>query len=90
MDDHTQFAIGSGGPSLHGMGQPAYVLIEHLRRVGLRGTELARAQVNTIRLKVFTIAARVRVSVRRIVLHLSNSCPYQTLLQRLTAHLVPT
>ena len=68
----------------------AYVLIEHLRRVGLRGTELARAQVSTIRLKLFKIAARVRVSCRRIMLHLSSSCPYQPLLQRLTARLVPT
>ena len=68
----------------------AYVLIEHLRRVGLRGTELARAQVSTIRLKLFKIAARVRVSHRRIMLHLSSSCPYQPLLHRLTNRLVPT
>jgi len=68
----------------------AYVLIEHLRRVGLRGTELARAQVGTIRLKLFKIAARVRVSVRRIVLHLSSSYPYQPLLRRLADRLVPT
>ena len=68
----------------------AYVLVEHLRRVALRGTELARAQVSTIRLKLFKIAARVRVSVRRIVLHLSSCYPYQPLLQRLTARLVPT
>jgi len=68
----------------------AYVLIEHLRRVGLKGTELARAQVGTIRLKLFKIAARVRVSVRRVVLHLASSYPYQPLLQRLVARLVPT
>jgi hypothetical protein len=68
----------------------AYVLIEHLRREGLEGTELAGAQVETIRRKVFKIAARVRVSVRRIVLHLSSSCPYQPLLQRLVTRLVPT
>jgi hypothetical protein len=29
-------------------------------------------------------------SCRRIMLHLSSSCPYQPLLQRLTARLVPT
>jgi hypothetical protein len=68
----------------------AYVLMEHLRRVGLRGTELARAQVTTIRLKLFKIAARVRVSVRRVVLHLSSSCPYQPILRRLVRHLAPT
>ncbi len=57
----------------------AYVLIEHLRRVGLKDTELARAQVTTIRTKLFKIAARVTVSVRRIVFPLSSYCPYQQL-----------
>jgi len=51
----------------------AYVLIEHLRRVGLRGTELATAQVTTIRLKLFKVAARITTSVRRVVLHLSSA-----------------
>lgn len=67
----------------------AYVLIEHLRREALRGTEFARAQVSTIRLKLFKIAARVRTSVRRVVLHLSSSYPYQQLLCRLIARLAP-
>ena len=67
----------------------AYVLIEYLRREGLKGTELARAQVGTIRLKLLKVAARVRVSVRRIVLHLSSSYPYRRLLHRLIARLVP-
>lgn len=68
----------------------AYVLIEHLRRVGLRGTELARAQVTTIRLKLFKVAARVVTSVRRVVFHLSSNYPYQSLFRRLTARLTPT
>ncbi len=68
----------------------AYVLIEHLRREGLKGTELARAQVSTIRLKLFKIAARVVVTVRRIVLHLSSGYPYQNLLARLVPQLAPT
>jgi Transposase DDE domain group 1 len=33
----------------------AHVLCEALRGIGLKGTELARAQVNTIRLKLFKI-----------------------------------
>ena len=72
----------------------AYVLIEHLRRVGLQGTELQRAQVTTIRLKLFKIAARVVLSVRRVVLHLSSNYPYRPLFRRvadrLTGRLVPT
>ncbi len=67
----------------------AYVLIEHLRREALRGTELARAQVSTIRLKLFKIAARVTMSVRRIVFHLSSYSPYQQLFAYLVRRLTP-
>jgi hypothetical protein len=58
----------------------AYVLMEALRRLGLSGTELARAQVQTIRLKLFKIAARVMTSVRRVVFHLASSYPYRSIL----------
>jgi hypothetical protein len=67
----------------------AYVLIEHLRRVGLKGTELAKAQVGTIRLKLLKVAARVVTSVRRVVLHLSSAYPYQALFRLLVARLTP-
>ncbi len=71
----------------------AYVLMRTLRRVGLAGTELAQAQATTIRVKLLKIAARVKVSVRRIVLHLAGGCPYQSLFrraaQRLAAPLIP-
>jgi len=67
----------------------AYVLIEHLRRVGLQGTELAAAQVTTIRLKLFKVAARITTSVRRVVLHLSSAYPYQRLFALLVSRLVP-
>lgn len=68
----------------------AYVLMEHLRRIGLRGTELAKAQVTTIRVRLFKVAARVVTSVRRVVFHLPSSYPYQKLFRRLTARLTPT
>ena len=55
----------------------AYVLVQALRRTALEGTELARAQVGTIRLKLFKVAARVVVSARRVVFHLASSYPYQ-------------
>jgi len=67
----------------------AYVLIEHIRRTALKGTELAKAQVSTIRLKLFKIAARVITSVRRVVFHLSSSCPYQPLFRQVVERLVP-
>ena len=55
----------------------AYVLMASLRRTALAGTEWATAQVNTIRLKILKVAARVVVSVRRVVLHLSSAYPWQ-------------
>jgi len=55
----------------------AYVLMEALRRLGLRGTEWAEAQVDTIRLKLLKIGARIRISVRRIVLELSSAYPWK-------------
>jgi len=67
----------------------AYVLVETLRREGLAGTELASAQVQTIRLKLLKIGGRIVRSVRRVVLHLATPFPLQELfrvvLARLTA-----
>lgn len=57
----------------------AYVLVQALRRTVLVGTELAQAQVGTIRLKLFKIAARVVVTARRVVFHLASSYPYREL-----------
>ena len=55
------------------------ILIDHLRRTVLVGTELATAQVDTIRLKLLKIGAVVKTSVRRLVLHLSSAYPLQAL-----------
>jgi hypothetical protein len=67
----------------------AYVLIEHLRRTALAGTELQDAQVTTIRLKLLKIGARLTRSVRRVVLHLSGGYPLQELFRQVAARLVP-
>jgi hypothetical protein len=61
----------------------AYVLMSELRRVGLKGTELAKAQVGTIRTKLFKIGAFVKVSFRRIYLEMSSSYPYSNLFKRI-------
>jgi hypothetical protein len=66
----------------------AYVLVQALRRTVLCGTDLARAQVGTIRLKLFKIAARVVVSARRVVFHLASSYPYQEVFCSVYARLV--
>ncbi len=53
----------------------AYVLLDTLRRVGLRHTQFADAAVATIRLKLLKLGAQVRASVRRIVFALASGCP---------------
>ncbi|HEY5441328.1 MAG TPA: transposase [Gemmatimonadaceae bacterium] len=50
----------------------AYVLLHALRRLGLVGTDLARAQCQTIRLTLLKIGARLRVTVRNVWLALAT------------------
>jgi hypothetical protein len=65
----------------------AYILLDSLRRHTLSGTELAHAQVDTIRLKLLKIGARVVCSVRRIVIHLAEGYPLKDLFARILGHL---
>jgi hypothetical protein len=65
----------------------AYVLIDTLRRVGLKGTEMAQAEVNTIRLRLLKIGALVRVSVRKIWVSLASAHPAAPLFARVYATL---
>ena len=60
----------------------AYTLVEALRRLALKGTEWAQAQVDTIRLKLFKIGAIVHFSVRRVVLQMSSSYPWKDIFAR--------
>jgi hypothetical protein len=57
----------------------AYSLVCGLRRLGLRATQLARAQVNTIRLRLLKIGAQIRVTVRKVWIEMSSSFPLQNL-----------
>ncbi len=68
----------------------AYILIHHLREFDLKQTALCSAQVETVRRKLFKVAARITTSVRRVLLHLSSSHPYPRLFADLVARLVPT
>jgi hypothetical protein len=65
----------------------AYLLVNHLRHSGLRDTELARAQVSTIRCRLLKLGARVTVSVRRVVASLSSAFPLQALFAQVLANL---
>ncbi|HZL98683.1 MAG TPA: IS1380 family transposase [Planctomycetota bacterium] len=64
-----------------------YVLMHALRRLGLVGTELERAQCDTIRVRLLKIGARVKTSVRRVVVSLSEAFPLQELFARVLDHL---
>ena len=65
----------------------AYALMSGLRRLGLRSTEMAHAQVGTIRLRLLKIGAQIRVSVRKLWVQLSSSFPWQDLFRQVYAQL---
>ena len=54
----------------------AYLLMQALRRLGLRGTQMAAAQCNTIRLKLLKVGAQVKVTVRKVWISLAGGYPY--------------
>ena len=65
----------------------AYILVSGLRRIGLKGTELAEAQVSTIRTKLLKIGAQIRVTVRKVWVSMASSYPWQKLYQQVWANL---
>ena len=67
----------------------AYVLLETIRRLGLAGTELARAQVGTIRLKLLKLGAVIVRNTRRIRFFFSSAFPEQALFRHVVAVFAP-
>jgi len=65
----------------------AYTLMNALRRLGLKGTKLARARCDTIRLKLLKIGAQIKVTVRKVWVCLSESYPYQQLFKQVYENL---
>jgi len=65
----------------------AYVLVSGLRRLGLKATELAQAQVSTIRTKLLKIGAQIRVTVRKVWVSMASSYPWQDLYQQVWTNL---
>lgn len=65
----------------------AYILLNELRRLGLQGTELARARCDTIRTKLLKIGAQIRVTVRRVWVHLASPYPYMALWTQVVGNL---
>ena len=67
----------------------AYMLLEAIRRLALKGTELANAYVGTLRLKLLKVGAVILRNTRRIRFLLSSACPYQRLFFHVAARLAP-
>jgi hypothetical protein len=65
----------------------AYILMSGLRRIGLKATELAQAQVSTIRIKLLKIGAQIRVTVRKVWVSMASSYPWQDLYQQVWTNL---
>jgi hypothetical protein len=66
-----------------------YTLLAAIRRLGLAGTELARAQAGTLRLRLLKIGAVIVRNTRRVSFHLSRACPDQALFALAAARLKP-
>lgn len=65
----------------------AYSLLCGLRRLGLRATQFANAQVGTIRLRLLKIGAQIRVTVRKIWVQMASSFPLQSLFHQVVQQL---
>ena len=65
----------------------AYILIEGIRRLALQGTEFARAQSSTIRLKLFKIGAVIIRNTRCIRFLMSSNYPYQSTFNKVARRL---
>jgi hypothetical protein len=68
----------------------AYVILNELRSVELRGTKMAEATCQNIRLKLLKIGAHVKVSVRRVVFSMASGYPDQDLFQSVLSNLQRT
>jgi len=66
----------------------AYVLMQALRRLALVGTDMAKAQCDTIRLKLFKIGARIRITVRKVWVAYAGGYPYKRLYSQIVMNLM--
>ncbi len=65
----------------------AYGLMETIRRLALKGTEFARAQVTTLRLKLLKVGAVILRNTRRVRFLLSSAYPHQEIFRLAAARL---
>jgi len=65
----------------------AYLLMQALRRLGLKGTQMASAQCTTIRLKLLKLGAQIKVTVRKVWVSLAEGYPYADLFYQVLRNL---
>jgi hypothetical protein len=68
----------------------AYQLMQGLRRLGLKGTAMAQAQCQTIRLRLLKIGAQIRTSVRRVYFSLAAGYPFREIFAGVYRNLTST
>lgn len=68
----------------------AYVLMDTIRRIALKGSELERATVRTIRLKLVKIGCLIQRKRTRVLFRLSAACPFKQLFVDCALKLRPT
>ena len=66
----------------------AYVLMQALRWLGLKGTPFTNAQCSTLQVKLLKIAARADVSVRQVWFSWSENYPWQRQFSGVAANLI--
>ena len=65
----------------------AYLFMQALRRIGLKGTQMVTAQCQTIRLKLLKVGAQVRVTVRKVWISLAGGYPHAELFSQVLKNL---
>jgi len=85
--DRTSTATMRGNQLRLWIASLAYTLAQALRRLGLAGTALAKAQVDTIRLRLLKLSGVVKISVRRIRVALSSAFPLQEVFAQILRNL---
>jgi hypothetical protein len=66
----------------------AYIVLNDLRRLGLKDTHLSSAQCCTIRLKLLKIGAKVKLSLSRIFVSFTSSYPFQSIFEKVYSNLL--
>ena len=65
----------------------AYILLDYIKRVGVKNTKLSKAQSGTIRLKLLKIGAVIVRNTRKIWIHFSSTYPHKELFEKVFLNL---